>query len=82
MDDNIEQLKIEIEKLKHENTDLKSKLYKYTNPDRNKKFYEKNKEAYIKRANERLKSLPPEKLKEYRQRAYQKRKAKLKEKAI
>mgnify|MGYP006897106905 CR=1 FL=1 len=35
-----------------------------------------DKEAYIKRENERLKSLPPKKLKEYRQRANQKCKRK------
>jgi len=72
------QLKLEIDKLKLENKNLKDKLKKYTNPDRNKKFYQKNKDKIIKKSNERLANLPKEKLKEYRQRAYQKRKNKLK----
>ena len=65
-----------IEKLKLEIQELKDKLKKYTNPERNKKFYENNKEEIIKKSNDRLKNLPNEKLQEYRHRAYIKRKEK------
>jgi len=71
----IEQTNI-IEKLKSEIQELKEKLKKYTNPERNKKFYENNKEEMIKKSNDRLKNLPTEKLQEYRHRAYVKRKDK------
>jgi hypothetical protein len=74
----IEQTNI-IEKLKSEIQELKEKLKKYTNPERNKKFYENNKEEMIKKSNDRLKNLPNEKLQEYRHRAYVKRKDKVKE---
>ena len=74
----IEQKNI-IEKLKSEIQELKEKLKKYTNPERNKKFYENNKEEMIKKSNDRLKNLPNEKLQEYRHRAYVKRKDKVKE---
>ena len=42
-----------IEKLKSEIQELKEKLKKYTNPERNKKFYENNKEEIIKKSNDR-----------------------------
>ena len=71
----IEQTNI-IEKLKSEIQELKEKLKKYTNPERNKKFYENNKEEMIKKSNDRLKNLPNEKLQEYRHTAYVKRKDK------
>ena len=61
-------------------TELQEKLKKYTNPDRNKKYYENNKEKFIQNGNDRLKDLKqsnPEKLKEYRRNAYLKRKEKL-----
>ena len=74
----IEQTNI-IEKLKSEIQELKEKLKKYTNPERNKKFYENNKDEIIKKSNDRLKNLPNEKLQEYRHRAYVKRKDKVKE---
>ena len=70
----------QIEKLKSEIQELKEKLKKYTNPERNKKFYENNKEEIIKKSNDRLKNLPNEKLQEYRHRAYVKRKDKDKDK--
>ena len=72
----IEQTQL-IEKLKSEIQELKEKLKKYTNPERNKKFYENNKEEIIKKSNDRLKNLTNEKLQEYRHRAYVKRKDKL-----
>ena len=69
-------LKEENKKLEEENNTLKERLKKYTNPARNKKYYEKNKDNVIKKANDRLKTLPKEKLQEYRRNAYLKRKEK------
>jgi len=66
------QLKIEVE-------ELKEKLQKYTNSEGHKKYYEKNKEVVKKKAKnylEKLKTENPDKLKEYRRRAYLKRKEK------
>lgn len=76
--DTIKELRSEIDKLKTENETLKEKLKKYSNPERNKKFYQKNKQKIIQKANERLKNLPKEKKQEYARRAYLKRKEKLK----
>jgi hypothetical protein len=83
---------MDIEAIIKENQELKSlveelqeKLKKYTNPDRNKKYYENNKEKFIQNGNDRLKTLKetnPEKLKEYRRNAYLKRKEKLKNENI
>ena len=42
MDIELNQLKIEIENLKLKNKELEDKLKSYTNPMRNKKYYEKN----------------------------------------
>jgi hypothetical protein len=61
--------------------ELREKLSKYTNPNRNKKYYENNKDKFIETSNQRLEKLKeenPEKLKEYRRNAYLKRKEKLK----
>ena len=77
----IEEIIKENEELKALVSELQEKLQKYTNPDRNKKYYENNKEKFIQNGNDRLKSLKdtnPEKLKEYRRNAYLKRKEKLK----
>ena len=60
--------------------DLEEKLKKYTNGDNHKRYYEKNKEQIKEAGSNYLKKLKeenPEKLKEYRQRAYQKRKGKI-----
>ena len=83
---------MDIEAIIKENQELKSllaelqeKLKKYTNPDRNKKYYENNKEKFIQNGNDRLKNLKemnPDKLKEYRRNAYLKRKEKLKNENI
>jgi hypothetical protein len=65
--------------------ELQERLQKYTNPDRNKKYYENNKEKFIQNGNDRLKNLKetnPDKLKEYRRNAYLKRKEKLKNQNI
>ena len=59
---------------------LKSKLEKYTNNERHRKYYEKNKERVKENAKQylnRLKEENPDKLKEYRHRAYMKRKEKI-----
>jgi hypothetical protein len=73
-------LKTEIEELRSKVSELEEKLKKYTNGDNHKRYYEKNKEV-IKEAGsiylKKLKEENPEKLKEYRKRAYQKRKEKL-----
>jgi len=73
-------LKTEIEELRSKVSELEEKLKKYTNGDNHKRYYEKNKEV-IKEAGtiylKKLKEENPEKLKEYRKRAYQKRKEKM-----
>ena len=73
-------LKKEIEELRGKVFELEEKLKKYTNGDNHKRYYEKNKEV-IKEAGsiylKKLKEENREKLKEYRKRAYQKRKEKL-----
>jgi hypothetical protein len=65
--------------------ELQEKLKLYTNPDRNKKYYENNKDKFIESSNKRLENLKetnPDKLKEYRRNAYLKRKEKMKNKNI
>lgn len=44
-----DKLNADIYKLEEENRQLKEQLKKYTNPKRNKKYYEKNKEELKKR---------------------------------
>ena len=81
----IESIIKENQELKVLVSELQEKLKKYTNPDAHKAFYEKNKEKIIKESSERLKKLAesnPEKIKEYRHRAYLKRKEKLKNENI
>ncbi len=75
----------ENQRLKQRVSELEERLSKYTNPDRNKKYYENNKEKFIQNGNDRLKILKetnPDKLKEYRRNAYLKRKEKLKNENI
>ena len=65
--------------LKQTIRDMQSQLDKYTNNDRHKKYYEKNKDKVKQNAKEylsKLKDENPEKLKEYRHRAYLRRKEK------
>ena len=72
-DEKIAALQAEIE-------NLKTKLEKYTNNERHRKYYEKNKERVKENAKQylnRLKEENPDKLKEYRHRAYMKRKEKI-----
>ncbi len=81
MDEEINKLKLEIEELKNKNNELEEKLKLYTNPLRNKKYYEKNSDIVKEKAKnymEKIKETNPEKLKEWRHQAYLNRKTKLK----
>ena len=74
-----DKLKEKIILLEKENDKLKEHLKKYTNGENNKRYYEKNKEKVKLQGAEYLKKLSeenPEKLKEYRKKAYLKRKEK------
>ena len=73
-------LKEENEKLKLEIEEITNKLKKYTNTESHKKYYKTHKDVIIDNANKYLQNLKetnPEKLKQYRQKAYQNRKAKI-----
>jgi hypothetical protein len=77
---NIQEILTENELLKQENAKLKSQLENYNNS--RKSYYEKNKEHIKAQAKEGLKKLAeenPDKLKEYRRKAYLKRKEKINE---
>ena len=79
--DNETKLMAEIEELKKRNQELEDKLKLYTNPERNKKYYEKNSNIVKEKAKiymDKIKETNPEKLKEWRHQAYLNRKAKLK----
>jgi len=81
----IAQLKQELGELSEKVTYLQGQLCKYTNNERHKKYYEMNKEKVKENARtylNRLKTENPEKLREYRRRAYLKRKDKIGEKGI
>ena len=81
MNEEINKLKVEIEVLKITNNKLEEKLKLYTNPTRNKKYYEKNSDIVKEKAKmyiEKIKETNPEKLKEWRHNAYMNRKKKLK----
>lgn len=78
----VETLQEENKQLKLEVDELREKLQKYTNSEGHKKYYEKNKEVVKKKAKnylEKLKTENPDKLKEYRRRAYLKRKERMKQ---
>lgn len=80
MNEENNKLKLEIEELKHRTNELEEKLKSYTNPTRNKKYYEKNSDIVKEKAKsymEKIKETNPEKLKEWRHNAYLNRKAKL-----
>ena len=73
-------LKEENKKLKFEIEEITNKLKKYTNTESHKKYYKTHKDSIIDNANKYLQNLKetnPEKLKEYRRKAYQKRKEKI-----
>ena len=83
MNEEINKLKLEIEELKTKNNKLEEKLKCYTNPERNKKYYEQNSNIVKEKAKnymEKIKETNPDKLKEWRHNAYLNRKAKLKAK--
>jgi N-glycosylase/DNA lyase len=76
MDREIDTIIAENTFLKTRVLELEARLKKYTNSEGHKRYYEKNKDRIIKNANTYLKKLSednPEKLKEYRRRAYVKR---------
>ena len=78
--DEVQLLKKENEELKNKVVELEERLKKYTNGENHKRYYEKNKEQIKEAGSSYLKKLKdenPEKLKEYRKRAYQKQKEKL-----
>jgi FtsZ-binding cell division protein ZapB len=80
MNDTKEILKSEIEELKKKNNELEEKLKNYTNPIRNKKYYENNSEIVKEKAKnymEKIKETNPEKLKKWRHQAYLNQKAKI-----
>jgi len=80
MSEEVSKLKLEIEQLKNRNAELEEKLKSYTNPTRNKKYYEKHSDVYKEKAKsymEKIKETNPEKLKEWRHQAYLNRKVKL-----
>ena len=68
-------LKIENDALKQRVNELETRLTKYTNPTRNKKYYHENREE-IKQKQYAPSIITPEQRKEYNKRAYQKRKSK------
>jgi hypothetical protein len=74
-----QELQNEITALQQQVNTLKTRLAKYTNNDRHKRYYENNKDKVKQNAKlyiERLKEENPEKLKEYRKKAYMNRKQK------
>jgi cell division septum initiation protein DivIVA len=76
----METLLEKIQQLELKNKELEEKLQKYTNSYGHKRYYEKNKETVIQKANDnkkKTKETNPEKIKEYAHRAYLKRKEKL-----
>ena len=74
-DEIIKQLQDELDATKQELSATKEHLKKYTAPERNKKYYEANKEV-IKERNYKPPVISPEKRKEYTRRAYLKQKEK------
>lgn len=81
MEDEIKKLKLELEEYKKRNEELEEKLKAYTNPTRNKKYYERNCTVVKEKAKtymEKIKKTNPEKLKEWHRTAYLNRKNKLK----
>jgi hypothetical protein len=81
MNEEINELKIYIEELKNKNNELEEKLKAYTNPARNKKYYEKNSDIVKEKAKnymEQIKETNPEKIKKWSHQAYLNRKTKLK----
>ena len=68
MNEEINKLKIDIEELKNKNNELEEKLKAYTNPARNKKYYEKNSDIVKEKAKNymgKIKETNPDPIKEY-----------------
>jgi hypothetical protein len=79
MEARIQELESENTRLKTKLEELEARLLKYTNNQRHKKYYEEHKTEIKEKANQYLKKLAsenPDKLKEYRHRAYLKQKEK------
>lgn len=79
MEAKLQELEFENAILKQKIQELENRLLTYTNNQRHKKYYEENKDAIKQKANQYLKKLAtdnPDKLKEYRHRAYLKQKEK------
>jgi hypothetical protein len=77
----MDELQKENELLRARIQELEEHLKKYTNSDGHKRYYEKNKEKVMANASNYLKKLAetnPDKIKEYRKKAYLKRKEKIK----
>jgi hypothetical protein len=75
----MEELQQENVQLKKRIIELEEHLKKYTNSEGHKRYYEKNKEKVMANASNYLRKLSqenPEKLKEYRKKAYLRRKEK------
>jgi cell division septum initiation protein DivIVA len=75
----MEELQQENLQLKKRIIELEEHLKKYTNSEGHKRYYEKNKEKVMANASNYLRKLSqenPEKLKEYRKKAYLRRKEK------
>lgn len=70
----MESLEKENQELKERIVELEEKLSKYSNPKRNKKFYQEHRDEILERNKEYKKNLSAEKKKEYYQRWYQKKK--------
>ncbi len=80
MNDELDKLKNELIELRNKNIELEEKLKLYTNPIRNKKYYQQNSDIIKEKAKnyiEKVKETNPEKIKEWRHQAYLNRKAKL-----
>lgn len=79
MEARVQELEAENATLKLKIEDLEKRLSIYTNNQRHKKYYEEHKSEIKEKANQYLKKLAaenPDKLKEYRHRAYLKQKEK------
>ena len=78
----LEQLVKENAELKERIIELEERVKKYTNSESHKRYYEKNKQQVKEKANGYLKKLAeenPDKLREYRHKAYLKQKEKRQE---
>ncbi len=70
--------KLKIIELENSINELKEHLKKYTAPQRNKKYYESNKEELNKKNKEYQEKVSSDKRKEYARKAYLKKKEKVK----